>query len=647
MARQRAVPSMQRDAASSTQQQPETRQALKEKTNTTRSRGTTYDFDENIEELVKDVRPRRGQAKRNNAPELKDDFVMTGGLGLADAEPARTTAALASATGDELQQSDSAPIANAPRNRRPPRTMKKVVKTAASSQILLDLRKRMAAAGEPVATSKPSEKPGSESDALSRRRPTLQQSPHPTQPSRPVAFSSPTLPSAKRNEGHGARSSLAPPNSALRLDPAPAFETSILALKNFKRRPRQPSMLQMVQQRTASARPSAVHIPAEDDTAAYDVEGIEDDDDEFAPEAEGTPLHLRLAKTISGAGVEGGSEGQQAPLASGAAKKRKSMEADLPVTTADESSHKRQRRRGGKPSSGDGERLSTTLPAEIQVINSSPSSASLSDLPLPEHLAASNPEDVVPSTERELRRAQRNGPSDHEQEILSATMAEPASSSPLPDARARTERDIMADPLTQPSPPRERGAAKQRAKTRPTTTATLQSLLPKLRKPLASRRGPSEYDVDSDSEDGEDGAEVRANGHGGRGRGRRQIKSNNTATSTRKKPATASTKTSLRPLANPATKAQPRSTKKANKTYGRTAATTSDKENDAEGHASSVDNDGEADGDGADTSVSMEEAGQSRELAEARRKFAEIDAWDMEFESMSVEEGRSSSQNWR
>ena len=41
---------------------------------------------------------------------------------------------------------------------------------------------------------------------------------------------------------------------------------------------------------------------------------------------------------------------------------------------------------------------------------------------------------------------------------------------------------------------------------------------------------------------------------------------------------------------------------------------------------------------------------ESKELERARRKFAEVDEWDMEFESMSFEEEgghRSSSQQWR
>ncbi|KAF1960809.1 hypothetical protein CC80DRAFT_465134 [Byssothecium circinans] len=68
---------------------------------------------------------------------------------------------------------------------------------------------------------------------------------------------------------HGTR-----PPSAIKVGATPAHETSILALTNFKRRPRQHSLLRMVQQTT-------------------DVEDNDADDfdfDDFLPEAESTPL---------------------------------------------------------------------------------------------------------------------------------------------------------------------------------------------------------------------------------------------------------------------------------------------------------------------------------------------------------------------
>jgi hypothetical protein len=80
---------------------------------------------------------------------------------------------------------------------------------------------------------------------------------------------------------HGTR-----PPSAIKVGATPAHEISILALTNFKRRARQPSLLRMVQQTT--------------DVEDNDESGLDDtsnfDFDDFLPDAESTPLNLR--KTV-------------------------------------------------------------------------------------------------------------------------------------------------------------------------------------------------------------------------------------------------------------------------------------------------------------------------------------------------------------
>jgi hypothetical protein len=77
---------------------------------------------------------------------------------------------------------------------------------------------------------------------------------------------------------HGTR-----PPSAMKIGATPGHEASILALTNFKRRARQPSLLRMVQQTT--------------DVEDNDQSGLDDTDnfdfDDFLPEAESTPLNLR------------------------------------------------------------------------------------------------------------------------------------------------------------------------------------------------------------------------------------------------------------------------------------------------------------------------------------------------------------------
>ncbi len=181
------------------------------------------------------------------------------------------------------------------------------------------------------------------------------------------------------------------------------------------------------------------------------------------------------------------------------------------------------------------------------------------------------------------------------------------------------------------------------------TTATLQSLLPKRRKRMQPRHRKSEYDiepssdaevVDADSADDEIELDQQP---------RRQTKASASSKSRRKSfpvkskarqskaTAQAKRKSTTQPARKPTAPA-----KKPGKTYSRAAATTSDKENE-----DLEDPDENDDSLLPDNSISMVEAAQSKELEEARKKFAEVDAWDMEFESMSFEEGRSSSQNWR
>jgi hypothetical protein len=77
---------------------------------------------------------------------------------------------------------------------------------------------------------------------------------------------------------HGTR-----PPSAIKVGATPAHEASVLALTNFKRRPRQPSLLRMVQQNTDVEDNSDSNL---DDTENFDF-------DEFVPQAESTPLNIR------------------------------------------------------------------------------------------------------------------------------------------------------------------------------------------------------------------------------------------------------------------------------------------------------------------------------------------------------------------
>lgn len=125
------------------------------------------------------------------------------------------------------------------------------------------------------------------------------------------------------------------------------------------------------------------------------------------------------------------------------------------------------------------------------------------------------------------------------------------------------------------------------------------------------------------------------------GRLRRRTKNTTAAAKGRQGQAPTQAKSRGAKASGPRSRKKPASAprgRKPTRKYGRAHATTSDKENDGD----------DGDSDGADLpEVTMYKAAQSAELEEAKRKFAEVDQWEMEFESLDAEEHRSSSQGWR
>jgi hypothetical protein len=89
------------------------------------------------------------------------------------------------------------------------------------------------------------------------------------------------------------RASLAQPQSALKAQGTPALETSILALGRFKRRKRQPSVIRLVQlEAEAEAAASA--------ESELDVElDLDLGMDDFNPDDESTPLHLTSTRLVT------------------------------------------------------------------------------------------------------------------------------------------------------------------------------------------------------------------------------------------------------------------------------------------------------------------------------------------------------------
>jgi hypothetical protein len=488
--------------------------------------------------------------------------------------------------------------------------------------------------------------------------------------------------------------------------PAPAVETSMLALKNFKRRPRQGSMLEMVRKRRSSVQASLISArPQQDDdvedTSVFDLGSASEGEDVFAPEAEGTPL--QTSKTRKSTSTRKSVSARKSVAATTPAvkkTKRKSDDLESPLSALDALRAKHRKSEAPPvedeplPSIDDDEQqpmvhdtsdheaspVPNPVTSDVQVINSSPDSTPPTEPSSTRKIPGTEEADfAVPSTEEQerLHTSQQDGSEDERQEVEddeeaededdldtpNATMAEPASSSPNGSPIPDTQRtDIYADPLTQLSPPPPE-PAKTRSKgnsKKPTamSTATLRALLPKRTQRPQPRPKRTEYDISSDEEDDAiafDTTHLEDDEDELGGRTRRQTRAaapskggrkSTAATSTSKSKSTTSTR---KPSAPPPPPAKTKSKSKAKakstttRTYGR-ATTTSDKENEGGdgGQESSSEN-----GEQAETSMSMREVAHSKELEEARRKFAEVDNWDLAFESVSNEGHRSSSQGWR
>lgn len=667
MARLRSAPTAQ---PSATAAQPP-RRALQDRTNVTRKEAPVYEDDGNTEGLVKRARLQRGSGKI--APRQENDLVMAGGLGEGKSDDSNAQ----SLASDELAKGGALPPPASRASRRPPRTVRKVIQDAAESKAVEDLKKRMQAATQKQTTANTSstllasDSCLPSSDALPSKPPTARQSANTIVQRSEYSISPSPPPPGKLSSDVKHRLSLAASGSALRASGTQAVESSILALKNFKRRPRQPSMLQMVQQRTASARPSGVMPQPSKDLSVYDMDDVEDEDD-FTPEAEGTPLGVSKAKKATRSSNQKTAT-STASIPKTAPGKRKSNEVDRSSSTLEATNPKRRKVRGDDLREGSpkfplqhesGQRslsrrqntpgLQAT--SDVQVINSSPPSSTPPTEPStsdkrPHSLG---PDVAVSTTEKEpgiFEKTLLDGLEDNlDDDDRNGTLAEPASS-PLPSDPLATQRtDIMADPVTQISPPRPSYESPKR-KPKPVNTATLQSLLPRRRQPRRPRPRKSEYDFDSASEDDDlvDTSHLEDDEDELGGRTRRQTKTKASAKSKKgraskgklraSKSAASNRKPSLAPQARKSTVAPVRN--KSKKTYGRSSA--SDKENE-DGHESLEENDESV---LPDTSMSMHDAAQSKELEEAKKKFAAIDEWDMEFESMSVDEHRSSSQQWR
>ncbi|KAG9663550.1 hypothetical protein KCU64_g1231, partial [Aureobasidium melanogenum] len=264
--------------------------------------------------------------------------------------------------------------------------------------------------------------------------------------------------------------------------------------------------------------------------------------------------------------------------------------------------------------------------SEVQIVRSSPS------LPSPSRSLAGREEfETIPATAPEDDDEEPATTESQQRRLLSDTYAEPMSSSPPPDPISPSSPDQpRRTPALSPSAIRKsaRAGGQQTKNIKPLTTATLRAMLPKRR---AQRK--DEFDFSSSSA-------LEASSSAFEDEKRKKAKTKKSVAA--KKPALPRSK-----------KMTTTATKKTSRTYAR-----NNKENNpvveiSSGSSSLSElNSDELEADEtADTSIdtikgSKSDEKISDELRKAREKFAEIDNWDMEFESASLGAGGASSP-WR
>ncbi|KAK7542104.1 uncharacterized protein J3D65DRAFT_612626 [Phyllosticta citribraziliensis] len=572
---------------------------------------------------------RNGRTARGQEEEL--DFTMTGALGIEYA-PAHKT---------------SPPAQKTPAPARPRgRLGRKVVRNDTQTQALEALKRRMAEEQVKKTGEKPSA-PISAAAALAARKKKRTSgastddsvavespAPGPVQRVGQTEESSPAVAPVSPPRG---RQRQVVPSSAVKAQGTPMAENSVLALSKFKRRPRQPSILRMV-------------------GATSDVENNDNDDDDtedltlnyslgdFEPDHESTPLHLQKSRK---------SQGQSSEARTGSSRKRKFQELDFEQNET----------------------------SEVQVPASSPPVLSQTYLmesdSSSEHLY-SEPDELperVPDTQEQAPGHEDEPLREATPEIYSETQAPPKSTSSvshrenpedrpeaIPNRRSRrqpqrvkatqddpdssssdSDNDIETTVRTRKRTTRSK-SSKPKSKSnnqRALTTSALASLLPRRRRAQRNRgntEDPFEIpssesnDVNTNRQDNVEVQELSSDEDEllhdppprQRGKSTARGKGKQPADSTRRKGK----------ANNDAAAQRQRGAGRPSMTYGRSRVS-SDKENQ------------NADGQDADRRNNSDEGGDvGQELTKVAQKFAEIDKWEMEFESVSAENGAASSP-WR
>ncbi|KAL9087036.1 MAG: hypothetical protein Q9165_006864 [Trypethelium subeluteriae] len=419
------------------------------------------------------------------------------------------------------------------------------------------------------------------------------------------------------------------PSSAQRMRNTPGGDTSILALGNWRRRPKQPSVVRTVTQQPSDLdTEDSFELPASDD---------------FNPDDESTPLKLG---TVQQPGKAVGNDQDQAvdvvELATSTSRKRKLSTPSVPVQN--------------------------NQPGEQILSSSSPQMQRESSSSLPSDPVAVTGQRITLGSgyldepdEARLRWKTPQSARARPPEILSDTQASPLSSSHLSQSSSPQRRQPHRSRPLKAAAATKRTArqTKQDKEAKRLTTAELTTLLPQRRN--RRRQAPkTDFEIFSSSEQ-RDASEEEELDEDEDELAPRQRKTKKSRAGPSAKPKIQTPTSAKRKKSRAtATSAGRSRLSELKHRYGRNS---SDKENQGEGDeepsefmqhlASSGESAGDHDtivvGDGDDGGKRgggrKGKHRESLELSAAAKKFAEVDEWEMEFES--VETGGRSSSPWR
>ncbi|KAL0931803.1 uncharacterized protein CTRU02_212756 [Colletotrichum truncatum] len=400
--------------------------------------------------------------------------------------------------------------------------------------------------------------------------------------------------------------------------------SSVFNIGNFRRRRREPSILGTAQKERAQR-------PLEPSSGP---ESGDEDEEDFNPEAESTPINNRR-RTRPPPAAETDSEAEAEPVP----ESQQVLAPDSqPEKEAAVASSTRSRKRKSLESHEETERPGKASRTEPEPELADDSDSSLSDLPSPALLTPTRgsnlPRPVTPNQDEIMAPPESSGSEDDDgvwPDIHTLAKQRRRRASPTTPTRDGNISDASSPPSLTHSPnfPATRNKSRQKKQQKKVTTADLTGLLPqrrhkKNRDPLDVDESDDEVDTSNLGQGDDELSYIDARTRSRRARTTPLNRSSANRPPSRGSKATASVAKS---------KATPGSNRPSTRTYSRRL---SDKENQVEVEDEvEGENLAPAQDEAIDSQESSDPTRTADELKQAVRKFKEVDRWELEFEEVT------------